>query len=60
MGRGPPSHASEQMHPSHFQNDAIGTSRHFPALRNLVGRYRGIPDSGQPNDPVDLWVHGLL
>src|SRR6516164_3026039 len=35
-----------------------GTSQHFPALRNLVA-FRGISDSGQPNDPVDLWVHGL-
>jgi hypothetical protein len=29
MGRGPPSHASEQMHPSHFQNDAIAIGLSF-------------------------------
>jgi hypothetical protein len=28
--------------------------RHFPALRNLVA-IKGIAESGQPNDPADLW-----
>jgi len=35
MGRGPPSRASEQMHPSHFQNDAIGTKRTFHYVRDM-------------------------
>jgi len=37
----------------------FGTSRHFTALRNFVA-IGGIADTGQPNDPGDLWVHGLI
>ena len=38
---------------------ACGPSRHFAALRNLVG-IGAIADSGQPNALEDLWVHGLV
>ena len=63
MGRGPPSHASEQMHPSHFQNHAIGTSHHFVSRRQF-GRFSNRPfgvkhlQTGHHHCGVDV-SHGL-
>jgi hypothetical protein len=37
---------------------ALGHVASFPCAAEF-GRYRSKADSGQPNDPVDLWVHGL-